>query len=74
MKLPLFFALVAVSVVSHYALAYVCKKVNGVPSIINYDLTTTLTAEQKQLGNTVQLEKSQDVNVQEVCPAGASTY
>ncbi len=49
-----------------------CKNVNGVPSSINYDLTTTLTAEQNR-GKTVQLEKA-EVNVQAVCPAGAATY
>ncbi|KAA9693187.1 fimbrial protein, partial [Escherichia coli] len=74
MKIPLLFALLAGSVVSQYAFADVCKNVNGVPSSINYDLTTTLTAEQNQVGKTVQLEKSQEVNVQAVCPAGASTY
>lgn len=68
MKIPLLFALLAGSVVSQYAIADVCKNVNGVPSSINYDLTTTLTAEQNQVGKTVQLEKSQEVNVQAVCP------
>ncbi len=48
MKIPLLFALLAGSVVSQYAFADVCKNVNGVPSSINYDLTTTLTAEQNQ--------------------------
>lgn len=57
MKIPLLFALLAGSVVSQYAHADVCKNVNGVPSSINYDLTTTLTAEQNQ-GKTVQLEKA----------------
>lgn len=41
MKIPLLFALLAGSVVSQYAFADVCKNVNGVPSSINYDLTTT---------------------------------
>lgn len=49
MKIPLLFALLAGSVVSQYAHADVCKNVNGVPSSINYDLTTTLTAEQNQV-------------------------
>lgn len=57
MKIPLLFALLAGSVVSQYAFADVCKNVNGVPSSVNYDLTTTLTAEQNQVGKTVQLEK-----------------
>ncbi len=48
MKIPLLFALLAGSVVSQYAFADVCKNVNGVPSSINYDLTTTLTAEQNR--------------------------
>ncbi|ECN9976489.1 fimbrial protein, partial [Salmonella enterica subsp. enterica serovar Enteritidis] len=52
MKIPLLFALLAGSVVSQYAFADVCKNVNGVPSSINYDLTTTLTAEQNQVGKT----------------------
>lgn len=74
MKIPLLFALLTGSVVSQYAFADVCKNVNGVPSSVNYDLTTTLTAEQNQAGKTVQLEKSQKVNVQAVCPASAATY
>lgn len=74
MKIPLLFALLVGSVVSQYAFADVCKNVNGAPSSVNYDLTATLTAEQNQVGKTVQLEKNQEVNVQAVCPAGAATY
>lgn len=59
MKIFLLFALLMGSAISQPALADECKNVNGVPSIINYDLTTTLTAEQNQVGKTVQLEKSQ---------------
>ncbi|SUG16922.1 fimbrial subunit [Salmonella enterica subsp. arizonae] len=59
MKIHLLFTLLMGSAVSQYALADVCKNVNGVPSRVNYDLTTTLTAEQNQVGKTVQLEKNQ---------------
>lgn len=58
MKRLFLFALLTGGGVSQYALADVCKNVNGTPSSVNYDLTTTLTAEQNQVGKTVQLEKS----------------
>lgn len=74
MKIHLLFTLLMGSAVSQYALADVCKNVNGVPSRVNYDLTTTLTAEQNQVGKTVQLEKNQEANVQVVCPAGTAAY
>lgn len=67
MKIPLLFALLAGSVVSQYAHADVCKNVNGVPSSINYDLTTTLTAEQNQ-GKTVQLEKARKLMYRRCVP------
>ncbi len=53
-------------------LAAICQNINGVASNINYDLTTTLTAAQNQPGQTVQLVKSQEVNVQAICPAGTA--
>lgn len=68
MKIPLLFALLAGSVVSQYAFADVCKNVNGVPSSINYDLTTTLTAEQNQVGKTVQLEKARKLMYRRCAP------
>lgn len=68
MKIPLLFALLAGSVVSQYAFADVCKNVNGVPSSINYDLTTTLTAEQNQVGKTVQLEKARKLMYRRYVP------
>ncbi|ECQ8053172.1 hypothetical protein F0063_05945 [Salmonella enterica] len=42
MKIHLLFTLLMGSAVSQYALADVCKNVNGVPSRVNYDLTTIL--------------------------------
>jgi fimbrial protein len=58
---------------ANHCLAAVCQNVNGTPSAINYDLSTTLTAAQNQPGATVQLAKSQEVNVQATCPAGTSS-
>lgn len=53
-------------------LAQICQNINGTPTAINYDLSTTLTAAQNQPGQTIRLEKSQEVNVQAVCPEGSS--
>lgn len=50
------------------ALAGVCHNVTDAISIVNYDLTTTLTKEQNQLGQAVELNKSQDVGIEAICP------
>lgn len=49
-----------------------CQNASGTPSSVNYDLTTTLTAAQNQVGQTVQLRKIQVVDVQAKCPVGSS--
>ncbi|MEO3990137.1 fimbrial protein BcfD [Pseudocitrobacter cyperus] len=55
--------------VARSSFAVICQNATGTPTSVDYDLTTTLTAAQNQVGNTVQLLRSQDVNVQAICPA-----
>lgn len=74
MKIRVLLLLLAGVLLAQHALADVCKNVNGSPSSVDYDLTTTLTAAQNQAGKTVQLARSQEVNVQAVCPAGSAPY
>lgn len=74
MKVRVLLLLLAGVLLAQHALADVCKNVNGSPSSVDYDLTTTLTAAQNQAGKTVQLARSQEVNVQAVCPAGSAPY
>lgn len=72
MKRRLFLILCLVPFLPQFAAAAVCNNVNGSPSLINYDLTSTLTSAQNQVGKTVQITKSQQTNVQAVCPAGSA--
>lgn len=72
MKIRLLFILLVGLLAINEALAAVCTNVNGAPSNIDYDLSSELTAAQNVAGDTVQLTKSQEVNVQAVCPAGSS--
>lgn len=74
MKLRILLLLLVGSLLGQDVFAAVCQNVNGSPSTIDYDLTTTLTAAQNQAGKTVQLTKNQEVNVQVVCPAGSAPY
>ncbi|WP_312951737.1 fimbrial protein [Superficieibacter sp.] len=55
-------------------LADVCQNVNGTASTIDYDLSAALTVAQDQPGETVQMARSQEVDVQAVCPEGMSRY
>jgi type 1 fimbria pilin len=52
---------------SSSCLAVICRNYTGTVSTVNYDLTTTLTKEQNQMGQAVELVKSQDVNVNAIC-------
>uniref|UniRef100_UPI0003681419 fimbrial protein n=1 Tax=Klebsiella oxytoca TaxID=571 RepID=UPI0003681419 len=72
MKTGLFFIPLAGLLLANAAQAAVCQNVNGAPTTVDYDLSTTLTAAQNAAGNTVQLTKNQEVNVQAVCPAGSA--
>lgn len=54
------------------AFALPCQNASGVPTNVGYDLTTTLTAAQNQVGETLQLLRRQDVDVQAVCPKGSA--
>lgn len=72
MKRRFFLILCSVLFLPQLAAAAVCNNVNGSPSLVDYDLTTTLTPAQNQAGKTVQLTKSQEVNVQATCPAGSA--
>jgi len=67
-----FFFLLSVSVTGN-SVAAVCSNANGTPTQVSYDLTSTLTKDQNQPGQGTQLVKSQDVNIQAVCPKGSSS-
>lgn len=68
MKIHGLFTLFFLLMLSQSTFAQSCKNVNGVPSSVNYDLTTTLTPAQNKAGKTVALVKNQGVNVQARCP------
>ncbi|POP41352.1 fimbrial protein [Superficieibacter electus] len=70
--MKLYFLFFTCLLIANRCLAQICQNVNGTATEINYDLSTTLSAAQNQPGQTVQLAKSQEVNVQAVCPAGSS--
>ncbi|MEG6354655.1 fimbrial protein [Enterobacter bugandensis] len=70
MKLWIMLISVAGLAFSGNGLAKTCVNANGSISIVNYDLTTTLTTDQNRPGSGTELEKSQDVNIGARCPAG----
>lgn len=52
------------------SLAATCKNANGGISVVNYDLTTTLTTDQNSKGNGAELSRTQDIHVNAICPPG----
>lgn len=77
MKLRIIFLLFSL-MASTQSLAVVCHNYAHSITNVNYDLTTTLTKEENQLGKAVELVKSQNVGVEAICdshPDGdARTY
>lgn len=71
MSVVLFFVLSAL--LTEKSVAAVCSNASGSPTQVSYDLTSTLTKDQNQPGQGTQLVKSQDVNIQAVCPSGSSS-
>ena len=60
--------LLAMLLSSFGCMASICHNVNNTISVVNYDLTSTLTTEQNQVGQATELHKSQFVNVDAICP------
>ena len=60
--------LLLILLTSFNCLASVCHNVKNAASLVNYDLTTTLTKEQNQLGQATEMTKSQFVGVDAICP------
>ncbi|WP_181574908.1 fimbrial protein [Enterobacter hormaechei] len=77
MKVRIIFLLLSL-MASTQCMAVVCWNYTHHTANVNYDLTTTLTKEQNQLGQAVELVKSQDVGVNAICDAhvdgDATTY
>ncbi|NIG44619.1 fimbrial protein [Enterobacter sp. Acro-832] len=66
MKLRIFILLLSL-VTSAKSLAVICHNFSNSITVVNYDLTTTLTKEENQQGKAVELIKSQDVGVEAIC-------
>ena len=70
MKLRMMLLSAAGLLFSLSSLAATCKNANGGISMVNYDLTTTLTTDQNIKGNGTELNRTQDIHVNATCPPG----
>lgn len=68
MKLRMMLLSAAGLLFSLSSLAATCKNANGGISMVNYDLTTTLTTDQNIKGNGTELNRTQDIHVNATCP------